>query len=113
MRLLNAHILAGNAKREWHADSGKPRRPTFILCVKKYEWVYSSASTSFKNPLLVRVRPMCSSVKLHLCRLLFMQYKITWHLIHKRILMTREHRNNAPTTIAVVCPRHHIGALNN
>ena len=37
-----------------------------------------NASTSFKTPLLVRVWPMCLSVKLHLCRLLFMQYKLTW-----------------------------------
>jgi len=76
MRLLNAHILAANIARQWHADSGKPR--TFILCEKKHEWDYSNASTSLKNPLLARVRPMCLSVKLHLCRLLFMQYKITW-----------------------------------
>ena len=40
--------------------------------------VYSNASTSLKNPLLVRVWPMRLSVKLHLCRLLYMQYKITW-----------------------------------
>jgi len=40
--------------------------------------VYSNASTSLKNPLLVRVWPMCLSVKLHLCRILFMLYKITW-----------------------------------
>ena len=32
----------------------------------------------WKNPLLVRVWPTCPSVKLHLCRRLFMQYKITW-----------------------------------
>jgi len=77
MILLNAHILAGNAARQWHADSDKPR--TFILCDKKHEWIYTSnASTSLKNPLLVRVWPMCLSVKLHLCRLLFMQYKIMW-----------------------------------
>jgi len=39
----------------------------------------SNASTSLKNPLLwPRVRPMCLSVKLCLCWLLFMQYKITW-----------------------------------
>jgi len=31
-----------------------------------------------KNPLLVGVWPTCLSVKLHLCRLLFMQYKIAW-----------------------------------
>ena len=37
-----------------------------------------NASTSLKNPLLARVRPMCLSVKLHLCRLLFIQHKITW-----------------------------------
>jgi len=41
---LNAGILAGNAARQWHADSGKPL--TFILCEKKHEWVYSNASTS-------------------------------------------------------------------
>jgi len=27
--------LAGNAARQWHADSGKPR--TFILCEKNHE----------------------------------------------------------------------------
>ena len=59
-----------------HAESGKPR--TFILCETKHEWVYSNVSISLKNPLLVRVWPMCLSVILHLCRLLFMQYKITW-----------------------------------
>jgi len=74
--LLNAHVLAGNAARQWHANSGKSR--TFILCEKKPEYVASNASTSLKHPLLVRVWPMCLSVKLHLCRLLFMQYKITW-----------------------------------
>ena len=71
---LNAHILAGNAARQWHTDSGKSR--TFILCEKKHEWVHCNASTSLKNPLLVS--PMCLSVKLHFCRLLFMQYIITW-----------------------------------
>ena len=78
MRLLNVHILAGNAARQWHTDSGKPR--AFLLCEKKHAWVYSNASTSVKNPLLVlvRVRPMCLSVKLLLCRLLFLQCKITW-----------------------------------
>jgi len=76
MRLLNAGILAGNAARQWHADSGKPL--AFILCEKKHEWVYSNASTSLNNPLLVGVWPMCLNVKLHLCRLLFMQCKITW-----------------------------------
>jgi len=76
MKLLNTHILEGNAARQWHADSGKPR--TFILCEKKHTWVCSNASTSLKNPVLVRVWPGCLSVKLHLCRLLFMQYKITW-----------------------------------
>jgi len=76
MRLLNAHILAVNAARQWHDDTGKPR--TFKLCEKKHEWICSNASTSLKNPLLVRVWPMCLSNKLHLCRLLFMQYKITW-----------------------------------
>jgi len=35
MRLLNADILANNAARQRHADSGKPR--TFILCRKKHE----------------------------------------------------------------------------
>ena len=78
MRLLNADLLAANAARLWHADSGKSR--TFILCEKKHEWVCSNASTSLKNPLLVGVWSMCLSVKLHLCRLLFMQYKITWLL---------------------------------
>jgi len=72
MSLLKVNIVAGNAARQWHADSGKPR--TFVLCEKKHEWVYSSASTSLKNPLLVRVCPMCRSVKLHLCRLVFIQY---------------------------------------
>jgi len=74
--LLNAHILAGNAARQWHADRGKPR--TFVRCEKKHECVCSNASTSLKNPLLVRVWPMCLGVNLHLCRLLIMQYKITW-----------------------------------
>jgi len=72
MILLNAHILAVNAARQWHADSGKPR--IFILCEKKHEWICSNASTSLKNPLSVRVWRMCLSVKLRLCRLLFMQY---------------------------------------
>jgi len=76
MILLNTDILAINAARQWYADSGKPR--TFILCEKKHEWVCSNASISLKNPLLVRVWPMCLSVKLHLRRLLFMQCKITW-----------------------------------
>jgi len=74
MRLLNVHILADNAARQWHADRGKPR--TFILCEKEHEWVCSNASTSLKNPLLVQVSLMCLSVKLYLRRLLFMQYKI-------------------------------------
>jgi len=64
MRLLNVHILAGGAARQWHADSGKPS--TFILCEKKHEWVYTNGSTRLKNPLFVRVWPMCLSVKLHL-----------------------------------------------
>jgi len=76
MRLLNVHILAGNAARQWHADSGKPR--TFILCEKNHEWVYSNASKSLNYPLLVQVWPMCLSVKLYLRRLLFMQYKTMW-----------------------------------
>ena len=33
--LLNADILASNAARQWHADSGKPC--TFVLCEKKHE----------------------------------------------------------------------------
>jgi len=37
MRLLNAHILARSAARQWHADSSKPR--TCVLCEKKHEWV--------------------------------------------------------------------------
>jgi len=40
--------------------------------------IHSNASTSLKNALLMRVWPMCLSVKLNICRLLFMQYKITW-----------------------------------
>ena len=76
MILLNAHILAVYAARQWHADSGKPR--TFILCEKKHEWVYSNASTSLKNQLSERVWRVCLTVKLHLCRILFIQYKITW-----------------------------------
>jgi len=76
MILLNAHILAVDAARQWHADSGKPR--TYILCEKKHEWICSNASTSSKSPLSVQVWQMCLSVKLRLCRLLFMQYKITW-----------------------------------
>jgi len=59
MTLLNAHILAGNTARQWHADSGKPR--AFILRKEKHEWDYSNASTSLKNPLLVRVWPMCQT----------------------------------------------------
>jgi len=35
MRLLNAHVLAGNAARQWQVDSGKSR--TFILSEKKHE----------------------------------------------------------------------------
>jgi len=35
MRLLNAHVLAGNAARQWQADSGKSR--TFIPSEKKHE----------------------------------------------------------------------------
>jgi len=76
MRLLNVDILASNAARQLHAYSGKPR--AFVLCEKKHEWGYSNASTSLKNQSLVRVWPMCLSVKLHLCRLVFMQCKITW-----------------------------------
>ena len=68
--------LGSNAARQWHADCGKPR--IFILCEKKHEWVYSNASTSLKIPVLAGVWPMCLSVKLHLCKLLYMQYKITW-----------------------------------
>jgi len=75
-RLLNADVLAGNAAEQWHADSGEPR--TFILCEKKHGWFNSNASTSLKIPLLVEVWPMCLSVKLHLCKLLIMQYKINW-----------------------------------
>ena len=71
-------LLADNAARQWHADSGTPRK--FVLCEKKHEWVCSNASTSLENPLLVRVRLMFLSVRLHLCRLLFMLYKITWLL---------------------------------
>ena len=74
-----------------HADSGKPR--TFVLCEKKHEWVCSNASTSLKNPLLVRVRPMCLSVKLHLCRFRFMQYRITW-LVRIRLCRLVEIRLN-------------------
>ena len=48
------------------------------FCEKKHERVYSNPTTSLNNPLLVRVWPMCLSVKLRLCRLLFTQYKITW-----------------------------------
>jgi len=50
MRLLNVHILAGNAARQWHADSGKPR--AFVLCEKKHAWVYSNASTSVKKTII-------------------------------------------------------------
>jgi len=71
MKLWNVHILAGNAARQWYANSGKPR--AFVFCEKKHAWVYSNASSSLKNPLLVRVWPMCLIVKLHLCRILFMQ----------------------------------------
>jgi len=65
-------LLADNAARQWHADSGMLRK--FVLCEKKHEWVCSNASTSLENPLLVLVWPICLSVRLHLCRLLFMQY---------------------------------------
>jgi len=50
MRLLKADVLAGNAVRQWHADSGRPR--TFILCEKKHEWVYSNVSTSLKKSII-------------------------------------------------------------
>jgi len=63
MRLLNVHILAGNAARQWQADSVKSR--TFILSEKKDEYVYCNASTSLKHPLSVQVWPMCLSIKLH------------------------------------------------
>jgi len=82
MRLLGVRILAGNAARLGHADSGKPR--TCILCEKKHEWFYSNASTSLKNPLLVRVWPIYLRVKLYLRRLLFMQYKFMW-LVRKHL----------------------------
>ena len=95
MRLLNAHILTGNAARQWHTVGGKPR--TFILCEKKREWVYSNASISLKNPLLVRVWSMRLSVKLHLCRLLFMQYKNTW-LVRKHLCRLVEIRLKEATT---------------
>jgi len=72
MRLLNAHILADNVAKHWHAESGKPR--TFILSETKHEWVYSNVSISLKNSSLARVRPMWLSVKLHLCRILILQY---------------------------------------
>ena len=58
-----------------HADSGKPY--AFILSETKHEWVYSNVSISLKNPLLVRVWPMCLRVILHLCRILFMRYNTT------------------------------------
>jgi len=35
MRLLNARILASNAARQWHADSGKPR---YIYTLWKEAW---------------------------------------------------------------------------
>jgi len=38
----------------------------------------ANASTSLKNRLLVGVWPKRLTIKLHLCRLVFMQYKITW-----------------------------------
>jgi len=66
-----------------HADCGKPR--TFILCEKKHELVYSNVSISLKNPLLVRVSPMCLSVILHLSRIFFMLYKITWFVTEEYI----------------------------
>jgi len=44
-KLWNAHVLAGNAARQWLADSGKPR--TFILCEMKYERVYSRGVPHF------------------------------------------------------------------
>jgi len=64
MRLLNADILASNAARQWHADSGKPR--TCILCKKKHEWVYIAMFHKFEKSIIRGVWPMCLSVKLHL-----------------------------------------------
>jgi len=84
-------LLTDNAARQWHADSGTPRK--FVLCEKKHEWVCSNASTSLKNPLLVRVWPMCLSVRLHLCMLFFMQYKIT-RLVRIRLCKLVEIRLN-------------------
>jgi len=59
IRLLNADILAGNAARQWHADSGK--LPIFILCEKKHEWVYSRATQIFQAKVqskIVEVRSL-------------------------------------------------------
>ena len=75
--------LGRYCSEKWHNDSGRPR--TFICCEKKHEWIYSNASISLQNLLLVGVWPMCLSVKLPLSRLLFMQYKITWLVTVKYI----------------------------
>ena len=59
IRLLNADILAGNAARQWHADSGK--LPIFILCEKKHEWVYRRATQIFQAKVqskIVEVRSL-------------------------------------------------------
>jgi len=92
MRLLNAHILAGDVARHEHSDSGKPR--TFVLCEKKHEWVCSNASTSLKSTLLVRVSLMCLSVKLHSSRLHFVKCKITWLVgicLCRKYVVTQQH----------------------
>jgi len=55
---LNMPEMTLELKRIWHpyfktvaTDNCKSRG--FILCEKKHEWIWSSASTSLKNPLLV------------------------------------------------------------
>jgi len=78
MRLLNADILAGSTARRDMLIAVGHVHLYFVKRTKKHEWICSNASTSLKNPLLLRVWPMCLSVKLHLCRLLVTQYKITW-----------------------------------
>ena len=63
MRLLNVHILADNAARQWHADSGKQR--TFILCEKKHEWVYMQRFHKFEKSIIsasVTNVPECQTI---------------------------------------------------
>ena len=47
----------------------------YFVKISMSESIASNASISLKNPLLVGVWPMCLRV---ICRLIFIQYKITW-----------------------------------